>query len=152
MHVFYLDILLSQLSVRGVEILRAPHEHVWGSDTPDQEPAGVPAVAKGPPWSAHMLPLYTTDWCQSKAVQMFSVLLHHGQQSAKQSETALFSHTLQGFSLKYELLIQTWNASTELKIFPALRKSGWESGIELFNNVSALRLKYRQKESSLKNK
>lgn len=61
---------------------RAPHQHVWVSDIPDQKPAGVPAIAKGPAWSAHMLLLYTTDWCQSKAVQMFSVLLHHGQQSA----------------------------------------------------------------------
>lgn len=46
MHIFHVDILLSQLSMRGVEILS--FQHVWVSAIPDQKICWVPAVAKGP--------------------------------------------------------------------------------------------------------
>lgn len=69
----------------------------------------------------------------------------------KQSETVLFSHTLQvqvlawsiSSPFRHEMPPQSWKSSWKYEN-PALRKSGWKSVTELFNDISALRRKIRQ--------
>lgn len=145
MHIFYLDILLSQLSVRGEEILKSSSPARVGIRHPRSETCWGASNSQGACVICPYAPsLHNRLMPKQSSSNVFSAPSSRPA-ICKQSKFALFSHTTNaGFSSKHKLPIQTWSASTELKIFCALRKPGWESGTEFFNNLSALRVKTRQ--------
>lgn len=93
MHIFHVDILLSQLSMRGVEMLS--FQHVWVSAIPDQKICWGASSSQGARVICPYAPsLHNRLMPKQSSSNVFSAPSSRPA-ICKQSETASFSHALQ---------------------------------------------------------